>query len=119
MEKSKITCEFINDNDATKFKIIKLFIEKKKEDNIKNIQLINKEPVDVLIKYIDLRDSNLKRNGIHQIQKDFDNEELRYSIRSILNYIPWVRKIFILMPNEKVRYFKEYKLFNKRKNHLC
>ena len=114
LEKSKITCEFINDNDATKFKIIKLFIEKKKEDNIKNIQLINKEPVDVLIKYIDLRDSNLKRNGIHQIQKDFDNEELRYSIRSILNYIPWVRKIFILMPNEKVRYFKEYNLIKEK-----
>ena len=114
LEKSKITCEFINDNDATKFKIIKLFIEKKKEDNIKNIQLINKEPVDVLIKYIDLSDSSLKRNGIHQIQKDFDNEELRYSIRSILNYIPWVRKIFILMPNEKVRYFKEYYLIKEK-----
>ena len=56
--------------------------------------------------YIDLRDKSLKRKGIKQIYKDFDNEELRYSIRSILENIPWIRKIFILMPNEKVRYFK-------------
>jgi hypothetical protein len=44
--------------------------------------------------------------GIKFIPKDKDNEELRYSIRSILKYIPWVRYIYILMPNEKVRYFK-------------
>ena len=61
-----------------------------------------------MIKYIDLKDSNLNRSGIIQIEKDFDNEELRYSIRSILSNIPWVRKIFIVMPNERIRYFKEY-----------
>ena len=27
-----------------------------------------------------------------------------------MKYIPWVRKIFILMPNEKIRYFKDYDL---------
>ena len=26
--------------------------------------------------------------------------------------IPWIRKIFILMPNEKVRFFKNYSLIN-------
>ena len=76
--------------------------------------LIEKEPIDVLIKYIDLRDNALKRSGIHQIEKDYDNEELRYSIRSIFMNIPWVRKIFILMPNDKVRYFKDYSLINKK-----
>ena len=50
----------------------------------------------------------MNRTGIKQIQKDEDNEELRYSVRSILKYIPWVRKIFILMPSEKVKYFKPY-----------
>jgi len=49
----------------------------------------------------------LNRTRIHQINKDIDNEELRFSIRGILKNIPWVRKIFILMPNEKVRYLKE------------
>ena len=72
--------------------------------------MIEKEPIDVLIKYIDLRDPNLKRNGIHQINKDYDNDELKYSVRSILKYI----KIFILMPNEKVRYFKEYDLIKEK-----
>ena len=71
---------------------------------------IEKEPIDVLIKYIDLKDKDLNRNGIHQIDKDSDNEELKYSIRSILKNIPWVRKIFILMPNKKVRYFKDYNI---------
>ena len=71
-------------------------------------EIVEKEPVDVVIKYIDLTDKTLNRTGIKQIQKDEDNEELKYSVRSILQYIPWVRKIFILMPNEKVKYFKPY-----------
>ena len=71
-----------------------------------SLEIIEKEPIDVFIKYIDLTDPNLKREGIKQIPKDQDNQELKYSIRSILKYIPWVRKIFILMPNERVRYFK-------------
>ena len=66
-----------------------------------------------MIKYIDLRDPNLLRNGIHQISKDYDNEELRYSLRSILINIPWVRKIFILMPNDKVRFLKDYSIGGK------
>ena len=71
-------------------------------------KIIENEPIDVVIKYIDLTDKTLNRTGIKQIQKDEDNEEMRYSVRSILQYIPWVRKIFILMPNEKVKYFKPY-----------
>ena len=67
-----------------------------------------------MIKYIDLNDPNLNRKGIHQIEKDYDNEELRYSIRSIFKNIPWVRKIFILMPNEKVRYFKRNNLIKNK-----
>ena len=56
----------------------------------------------------------MRRNGIHQIEKDFDNEELRYSIRSILQNIPWVRKIYILIPNEKVRYFIDNELIREK-----
>ena len=71
-------------------------------------KMIENEPIDILIKYIDLTDKTLNREGIKQIQKDEDNEELKYSVRSILQYLPWVRKIYILMPNEKVKYFKPY-----------
>ena len=84
------------------------------EENNVNFNLIENEPIDILIKYIDLRDQNLKRKEIHQIEKDYDNEELKYSIRSVLINIPWIRKIFILMPNEKVRYFKDYKLIKNK-----
>jgi hypothetical protein len=101
-----IICDNFNEEEASIFKLIKIYeeVEDKDLDN----KLIEKEPIDVLIKYIDLRDPDLKRNKLHQIEKDYDNEELRYCIRSILKNIPWVRKIFILMPNNKVRFFKEY-----------
>ena len=108
----KIFCQNISFNQATKFELIKIYSEIDIKTNKYNSELINKEPIDILIKYIDLRDPKLKRDNIHQIEKDYDNEELRYSVRSILNNIPWVRKIFILMPNEKVRYFKDYNLIN-------
>ena len=87
------------------FKIFKIYeyINLKKEDK----NFIEKEPIDLVIKYIDLSDKTLNRIGIRHTYKDIDNEELRYCLRSILNYIPWVRKIFILMPNEKVKYLKE------------
>ena len=60
----------------------------------------------MLIKYIDLSDKNLKREGIKQIYKDFDNEEIKYSIRSIFQNLSWIRKIYILMPNSKIKCFK-------------
>ena len=87
-----------------KFKFVKLIDEAKFEP--KNLEIINSEEIDVVVKYIDLTDKSLKREGINQIYKDNDNEELRYSLRSIFQNIPWVRKIFILMPNEKVRFLK-------------
>ena len=100
----KITC-VETFQEVSRFYLIKLYEEIFHTDE--DLKIIEKEPIDILIKYIDLRDPKLNRKGIHQIKKDFDNEELRYSIRSILKNIPWVRKIFILMPNERVRYFKE------------
>ena len=87
-----------------KFLLFKLYEEVQLKPEY--IKFIEEEPVDVLIKYIDLSDKTLKREGIHQIEKDEDHEELRYCVRSILENIPWIRKIFILMPNEKVSYFK-------------
>ena len=96
----------------THFHLLKIFTEVQKS---KNDELtLEKEPIDVLIKYIDLSDPYLVREGIPQIKKDNENEELKYSIRSILKNLPWVRKIFILMPNEKVRYFKDYDLIKEK-----
>ena len=83
-----------------------LFIELFQESKLINSELLKNEPIDVLIKYIDLNDITLNRSDIHQIKKDFDHCELKYCVRSILQNIPWIRKIFILMPNERVRFFK-------------
>ena len=113
IQKSKTICENISLNEATEFDLIKIYNEILL-DNQRDKEILEKEPIDVIIKYIDLKDPNLHREGIHQIEKDYDNEELRYSIRSILKNIPWIRKIFILMPNERVRYFKDYKLIEEK-----
>ena len=115
IEKNKVNCKLIPSELATYFQLVKIYSENLKDtgDSLNN-KLLKQEPIDVLIKYIDLKDPNLKRNGVHQIEKDYDNEELRYSIRSILLNIPWIRKIFILMPNEKVSYFKDYKYISNK-----
>ena len=102
IESQNITNKQIKNNYI--FNFIKLYeLYRKKEEDFK---IIEKEPIDLIIKYIDLTDKALNRRQIKQIYKDQDNEELRYCLRSILNYIPWIRKIFILMPNEKVKFLK-------------
>ena len=88
--------------------MIKIYNEVNLNGNSINNSILEREPIDILIKYIDLRDPDLNRNEIHQISKDYDNEELRYSLRSIFENISWIRKIFILMPNKKVRFLKDY-----------
>ena len=107
-----ISCENIDISNATKFDLLKIYEEI--NHTKKDIKLIENTPIDVLIKYIDLSDPLLIRKGIPQIKKDENNEELKYSVRSILKNIPWVRKIFIMMPNKKVRYFKDIELIKEK-----
>ena len=71
-----------------------------------DIEKLKNEPIDVFMKYTDYTDKTLNRTGINEKIKEKDMEELKYSIRSIFKYIPWIRKIFIVMPNDKVRFFK-------------
>ena len=91
-------------SEKNEFIFIKLYTENN-EHNI-NCTLLEKEPIGVLIKYIDLSYPGLNRKNIKQLEKDEDNNELKYSLRSILQNIPWIRKIYILMPNEKITFLK-------------
>ena len=84
---------YLNSNNKFLFKIIKVY--KEENFNKKYLNIIKKEPIDILIKYIDLNDKNLNRKEFNQTYKDLDNEELRFSLRSILYFIPWIRKIYI------------------------
>lgn len=107
----KLKCSFGHLTRFCKFYLLKIYSEVEKDDE-HDLELIEKEPIDVLVKYIDLSDPKLKREGIKQINKDQQNDELRYSLRSILQNIPWVRKIFILMPNENVKFLKSPELIS-------
>ena len=91
-------------NENNEFKFIELYKEVNNLNSYSSI--LANEPIDVLIKYIDLSDPKLNRTGIKQIPKDNDNGELKFSIRSILKNLPWIRKIFILMPNEEIKFLK-------------
>ena len=113
LSSSKITCKNTKVENAIQFKISKLYEEVNHSDD--DIKLIENEPIDALIKYIDLKDPTLVREGIQQMKdEDKINTELKYTIRSILKNIPWIRKIFILMPNDKVSFFKEYELIKEK-----
>ena len=73
-------------NENNEFKFIELYKEVNNLNSYSSI--LANEPIDVLIKYIDLSDPNLNRTGIKQIPKDNDNGELKFSIRSILKNLP-------------------------------
>ena len=80
------------------------------------LSLLNNTPVDLVYKYIDLSDPALNRTD--SVRKDFDNNELRYSIRSALKNIPWIRYIYIIMPNERVSFLKSADLISSKKPHF-
>ena len=76
---NNLKCENIDINEASKFSLIKVYEEVNHSEE--DLKLIEKEPIDVVIKYIDLSDPDLKREGIPQLKKDEDNQELKYCIR--------------------------------------
>ena len=110
----ELTLRQISDTSLLSDKNEFLFIELYKNVNMNNSELLEKEPIDVLIKYIDLSDEKLNRTGINTIQKHYDNGEIKYYVRSILQNIPWIRKIYILMPNENVKYFLPKEQINEK-----
>ena len=111
-----IDCSFEMSNEILKldnyiniqFRIIRLY--KEKIQNQENNKILNNEPIDVVITYANISDINLKRKTVKSVgKKDIENGEIRYSLRSILKNIPWVRKIFIVMPNEKISFLLDNK----------
>ena len=81
------------------------------------------EPIDVVYTWVDGNDPNHKRkrgqyingeknkmNNIYLSNADTqfnDYDTLKYSIRSILKYAPWIRRIYIVTDNQKPKWFKE------------
>ena len=70
--------------------------------------------VDVVYTYVDSKDEKWKKNWIQcfgEINYDQDrytsHNELKYSLRSINQYMPWVRKIFIVSNCTKPKWLNE------------
>ena len=97
------TWDSIHEERDIKIKLFQIYQENEyKKEN----EILEKEPIDVVVKYIDLNDEKLNRKNLEQFDKDKQNNELKYSLRSIFKNIPWIRKIFIIMPNEKIDFLK-------------
>ena len=103
------TTNFYNLTFKNEFQFVNMYRELDKFES----QILKNEPIDVLITYVDLNDKHYI-SKISRIKKEKDNNELKYSLRSILQNIPWIRKIFILMPNEKVSFLKPIKEINEK-----
>ena len=101
----------LTEDRDTKIKLIQIYHENEDKSESK---ILEKEPIDVVIKYIDLNDENLDRKNLEQFTKDKHNNELKYSLRSIFKNIPWIRKIFIIMPNNKIDFLKDEEEIKKK-----
>ena len=64
---NKLSCEESIEK-SLKFNIVMIYEEV--DHSEEDLDLIEKEPIDIIIKYIDLSDPNLVREGIPQIKKD-------------------------------------------------
>ena len=66
-----------------------------KEFSRKYYSLLDLELIDIIIKYIDLIDDELIRQGLPKLKKDNENGEIKYCIRSILKiYHELIKFIF-------------------------
>ena len=58
-------------------------------------------------KWLEKREPFLEKkrtNSLKNFRSYFNNDELKYSLRSVERYAPWIRKIFILTDNQKPKW---------------
>ena len=110
-KKIMVKCSFSNStgnslNENNEFRFIKFYRQVERINDTSDLLL--KEPIDVVYTYSDVNDPDLFRKDVETlIKKNIQNGELKYSLRSVLKNIPWIRKIFIVMPNKKVKFLKD------------
>ena len=96
----------INEHIDIQFLIIKLYREKIL--NQENNTILNNGPIEVVLTYANISDIKFERESVKLVsKKDIENGEIRYSLRSIFKNIPRMRKIFIVVPNEKINFLMD------------
>ena len=71
---------------------------------------LNNEKIDVVIQFIENFEKFIKKGNYHI--KNNSNGEIRFCIRSIFKNIPWINKIYILIDDKPLIYFKKYNEIN-------
>ena len=90
----KINCSFEKGNSNNNFYLSKIFEE---IPPLSNNNLLKNEVIDIVVQYFNRKNENNKNEEKH---------ELKYVIRSILQNIPWINKIFILLYNDNISFMK-------------
>lgn len=65
------------------------------------------EIIEKRLKYLKLENKKLNVQSAAK-GRFYDNEELKYSLRSLETYAPWVRKIFLITDNQVPKWFKDH-----------
>ena len=86
------------------FQIIELY--KEIEDKNKHSQLLDKEPIDIVIIHKNIYEPKLNVVSKNKVKIENDNEDFIYCIKSILQNMPWIRKIYILISNFEDKIYK-------------
>lgn len=62
--------------------------------------------IDVVYICFNSNDDKQRNEGIEQECNVYNNELFRYSLRSVLNNIPWINKIYVITSSERVKFLK-------------
>ena len=95
--KMEINCSFFSEklNSNNIFYLSKLFEE---IPQTSNNYLLEKEKIDIIIQFL---------NAKNELNKNEEKDDIKYAIRSILQNIPWINKIFILLYDDNIPFIKE------------
>ena len=94
----KINCSFKKINNNNIFSLSKIFEE---ISNNENSELLKHETIDLIINYHYAKKEKLEKN------KNEERDELKYAIRSIIQNIPWINRIYILLYNDNISFMKD------------
>ena len=86
-------------------KLTKLYLSFPQEDKE---GILNNTVIDIVLKFDDLSEHLIFKDRLYKkdYEEEYQNEQLRYCLRSIMKNIPWFNKIFLVMPHDHFHFMK-------------